>query len=129
MSEISKEQSPAGFPKDQFIKRAEYFKKYGDNPYQIIRIPLDNVRTNELLVRAGDLVKIVHASSDTARLDIRLNFINVPVIQMQRYRKVDTFFQVIYLTNTAQQSEWVDLLIAVKEWFDITDFYPYTAPI
>lgn len=109
--------------KDQFTKRNEYFRKFRDNPYQIIRIPLDNARINWLIPRAGDLVKIVHASSDTAQIDIRLNYVTADLIEMRRYRKIETFFKEIYVTNAAQPDEWVDLLVAVKEWFDITDFF------
>lgn len=109
--------------KDQFTKRNEYFRKYKDNPYQIIRIPLDNARVNELLPRAGDLIKIVHASSDNAQIEVRLNYVAAQAIEMRRYRKIETFTKEIYVSNDAQADEWVDLLIAVKEWFDITDFF------
>lgn len=113
----------AGLPKDQFIRRAAYFKRFRDNPYQIIRFDLTQARDKILIRRAGDLIKIIHASSDDAQIDIRLNYDNIPVIQMKRYRKIETYFEEIFITNTAQEDEWVDVLIAVKEWFDISDFF------
>lgn len=110
--------------KDQFTRRANYFKIYRDNPYQIIRIDLGTARTNEPVIRVGDLIKVVHASSNDARIDIKLNTIhNAPVIQMLRYRKIETYYEKIFITNTAQEDEWIELLLAVKEWFDISDFF------
>ncbi len=111
------------FQKDEFEKRAEYYHKYKDLPFQIIRIPLTAVQTNYLIPRAGDLVKIVHASSGLANIDIRINSINAEPINFAAYRKVETYFEQLFITNTAQQGEWVDLLVGIKEWFNIDDFF------
>ncbi len=108
---------------DLFVKRAEYFAKHKDNPYQIIRILLDSARDNVQITRAGDLIKVIRASSDDANIDIRFNMVDAPLLNFKRYRKVETYFQNIYISNDAQAGEWVDVLIAVKQWFDIADVF------
>ena len=108
---------------DEFVKRAKRFEIFRDNPYQIIRLDLSVARNKEHIVRAGDLVKIVHASSGLANIDIRFNNDSYPAINFARYRKVETFYKDLYVTNATQAGEWVDLLLAIKEWFDVTDFF------
>lgn len=108
---------------DLFVKRAEYFAKHKDSPYQIIRIPLDSARDNVQITRAGDLIKVIRASSDDANIDIRFNMVDAPLLNLKRYRKTETFFQNLYITNDVQAGEWVDILIAIKQWFDVADIF------
>ena len=112
--------------KDQFTRRANYFKTYRDNPYQIIRLDLTILRANYEIIRVGDLIKIIDASDNAANIDIRLNMIHnaQTPIAMQRYRKIETYYEKLFVTNAAQDpGTWIEILFAVKEWFDITDFY------
>ena len=107
---------------DRFLRRADYFQKYRDNPYMVLRLDLSIARDNFQIPRAGDLVKVIQASASTVTLDIKFNSDTANVINLFPYRAVYSYYEKVFITNTVQAGAWVDIVFAVTEWFDITDF-------
>lgn len=108
---------------DDFLKRHAQWKWTKDTPYIILHVDLSVAHTDLELNVGGDLLKVVQASDNDAAVDIKINFPYASPIPMFRYRCVYTYFDKFYLTNAAQPDAWIDLLVGVKQVFDITDFF------
>ena len=108
---------------DDFVKRADQFKFKKDTPYIILHIDLSVAHNNLELNVSGDILKVVTATDNNSTVDVRINFPAADPIPLMRYRRLYSFFDKLYITNAAQAGKSMDLLIGVKQFFDIDDFF------
>ena len=108
---------------DEFKARAAQFKFSKDTPYLILNVDLAQLHTDLQLDIGGDLLKVISASDNDATFDVKLNFNGASSIPMFRYRRVESFFNKIFITNTAQAGKTIQLLIGVKQFFHVDDFF------
>jgi len=89
---------------------ADQVRSHWEN-YLVRRIPLDTARVNDLLALAGEFIFVVKASSASALLSVRLNQVRNDPLDLEDGVLIQTIFAQLYLTNTAQAGEWLDLIV------------------
>ncbi len=78
------------------------------------RINLDTARNDELLGIAGEFIYVERVSSNSAVAVIRLDETKNAQLEIIAGVKIETVFQRLYITHTAQTGEWIDLLIGIN---------------
>lgn len=94
--------------------------RLGWDNYLRRRIHLDAARSLEEWGIAGEYLYVEEVSSESARLTISLNRNTNDPIDLENGVKIRTIFTQIYITNTAQPGEWIDLIIGIN--------FEYTKP-
>lgn len=106
---------PRTFPKQPV---AEAPKEFGldVNTIQTRRILLDTAQTLKAEEIGGTCIWAYNASSLTAEVDIRVNDQLRAAIPFKRGQFVNGIpFSRLYVSNTAQAGEWIDLFVAVEQ--------------
>lgn len=111
------------FDIDEFQQRYELWKKRQDSPYIILHVDLSVAHTDLKLNVSGDLLKVEQATDNDAIASVKFNFQSACSVNLMRYRKVRTCFEKIYFTNDAQADKTMDILIGVRQFFEIDDFF------
>jgi len=88
--------------------------RLGWDNYVRRRINLDNARLDELLTIAGEYIYVEEVSSSSAAASLKLNRNTNDSIDLIAGVTVETIFTDLYITNTAQAGEWIDLLIGIN---------------
>jgi len=84
------------------------------NNYTRRRIDLATARNDEMVSLAGEFLYVEEVSSESALATLRLNRNTNDSIDLRRNVILKTIFNRLYLTNTAQAGEWIDLLVGVN---------------
>ena len=84
------------------------------NNYVRRRINLSTARTNEYFGIVGEFFYVEQVSSESAKADIRLNRNTNDEIDLELGTVIKTIFQEIYITNTAQTDQWIDVIIGIN---------------
>ena len=92
------------------LRLSDQVRRNWDN-YERLRIDLGTARNLQEYNISGEFIEIEQASSSTATAEIRLNFNDKDLINLDEYRIIETVFYRFFITNTALQGEWIDLLI------------------
>lgn len=82
--------------------------------FAIVRtLNLDNARTNHRIAWRGSFVRIRRRSSSTAEINVKFNDAQGEAYPLKNGEGFDGVpFQELFITNTAQAGEWVELVIA-----------------
>lgn len=92
--------------KDQVILRWEnYFRR---------RVYLDAARVSGPLAVTGEFIYVEKVSSASARMFVSLNRNTNEQLELVQGTEIKTIFESIYVSNTAQPGEWIDLLIGIN---------------
>jgi len=91
----------------------DHVQKRYDN-YVRHRINLDTARADEFLSIAGEFIYVERVSSKSAYLQARLDKKRNKQLDIIAGVRIKTVFNCLYLTNTAQAGEWLDLLIGIN---------------
>ncbi len=85
------------------------------------RIDLTDARAIEYLGISGEFLYVERVSSGSANALIRLNRNTNDEIGLDSGTVIKTIFTSVYLTNTAQAGEWIDLIIGINfEYYNET---------
>lgn len=93
--------------------------------YRKHRIDLTTARVDENFTFTGDFLYAEGASSETALASVRLNRNTNEALDIKAYTKIRTVFTCLYISNTAQSGEWLDLIVGVN--FEKEDPPPFAA--
>jgi len=97
-------------------KLAEQQKRDFKN-YLVVTFGLDAARINEAHSIPGDLLYVNGVSSDSAAATVRFNRSTNDAVELKLHTKIETVFTSIFITNTAQAGESIELIIGIN--FDI----------
>ncbi len=78
------------------------------------RIDLSSARTVEYWGIPGEFLYIEQASSKSALASVRLNRNTNDEIDLALGTVVKTIFTTLYITNTAQAGQWIDIIIGIN---------------
>ena len=78
------------------------------------RIDLSTARTNEYWGGAGEFFYIEQVSSKSAHAAIRINRNTNDQIDLEFGTIIKTIFTELYITNTAQAEQWIDVIIGIN---------------
>lgn len=81
--------------------------------YKKWRIALDTARDLHRYDIAGDFLYVEKFSSPSAAATVRFNKNTNDAIDLQHNTKIETVFTTLYITNTAQAGEWIDLIVGI----------------
>ena len=82
--------------------------------YHTQRIPLDTARADLGLSLTGDFLYVAAASSASALATVKLNRNTNQTLDLRRGTEIKTIFTQLFVTNTAQSGEWIDLVTGVN---------------
>lgn len=88
-------------------------KRDWDN-YLRRRIYLDEPRINGLMAVAGEYLYVEKVSASVASASVRINRNTNDDISLVVGTRIETVFKELYITNTAQAGEWIDLIIGIN---------------
>ncbi len=86
----------------------------GWNNYLRRRIDLTTARTNEYWGGAGEFLYIEQVSSESAKAAIRINRNTNDQIDLELGTVIKTIFTELYITNTVQADQWIDIIIGIN---------------
>jgi len=92
---------------------SEQVAKGWDN-YQRKRIDLGSARALELWAIAGEFIYVENVSSTSAKLTCKVNRNNNDDLDLESGTIIKTVFKEVYLSNTAQAGEWVDVIFGIN---------------
>jgi hypothetical protein len=92
-------------------QRLEEQVRRGYDNYKVIMLDLSVLRDNEPVTFAGDLFYVKAVSSDNATALVRINKTKNDTLELKLHTKIDTVFTKLFLTNTAQAGEWIELIV------------------
>jgi hypothetical protein len=79
--------------------------------YKIVRFLLDSARNSQLFEVMGGFLYIKEASDGLANIDIQVNNSQADKINLKKQFGIVTDFHTLYISNSAQATKWVDILI------------------
>ena len=81
--------------------------------YKKWRIALDTARADHRYDFAGDFLYVEAFSSPSAAATVRFNKNTNDALDLQHNTKIETVFTTLYITNTAQAEEWIDIIVGI----------------
>lgn len=78
------------------------------------RIDLTTARAMEFWGIPGEFLYVEQASSESALASVRLNRNTNDELDLELGTIIKTIFDTIYLTNTAQPDQWLDIIIGIN---------------
>jgi len=86
----------------------------GWNNYKRFRYELTTARANDYLGLTGEFLFVEAVSSKSALAMVRLNRNTNDPIDLKIGTHIKTIFESLYVTNTAQSGEWIDLVVGIN---------------
>ncbi len=80
--------------------------------YNIMRFDLAEARDRQPLDVVGDYVGVNDVSTDNAVCYLALNSITNDLLKVKDGVDIETVFTSVFLTNTAQVGQWIELIFA-----------------
>ncbi|MBA7518478.1 hypothetical protein ES705_10548 [subsurface metagenome] len=78
------------------------------------RIDLSIARTDEIVMLAGEFLIVEESSSASATASVKLNMDKNDALRLRKGVGIETVFVKLYLTNTAQPGEWLNLIVGIN---------------
>jgi len=82
--------------------------------YKTVRLDLTDAHQDFLWTIAGNFIYVEKVSSVSAEAQIKLNYTRADTINLFLHTRIKTMFTALYITNTAQAGEWIELLIGCE---------------
>ena len=79
--------------------------------YKIYRIDLTDVHTDHEINLAGNFLVVESVSNASVTTTIKLDGTRADPIELELQTQVRTVFTKLYLTNTAQTDQWIEILV------------------
>jgi len=88
--------------------------KRGWDNYMRRRIDLSAARVDEFWSTAGEFLYVEQVSSESAAAVVRLNRNTNDQIDLELGTIIKTIFKELYITNTVQTDQWIDIIIGIN---------------
>ena len=97
--------------------------------YFIYRLDLTTAQTDHEISLAGEYLYIMAASSNTANAQARLNRNTNHALDLIEGIELETVFERVFITNTAQADEWLDILVGCNFKYKKQTVYKISAMV
>jgi len=98
---------------DTWDERLKLQEKRRFENYKTVRISLDTARVDHRYDFAGDFLYVETYSSPSAAAMVKFNKNTNDALGLKHNTRIETVFTTLYVTNTAQVGEWIEIIIGI----------------